>query len=412
MGEAYHGVSGSSVIGGRISVLPTAALMGDSLTDPSYGLSPFYWGNGLNGGKLQLLANSGVSGNTVSAMLARVGNDYTNASPGVAGLPPLGRIIVRAGTNDARNNTAIASLAATYTSFLNALAAAAQRVIILPVPPLAGAYVAQNPRTIEYNAWLSAFAAADPSKFKFIDDCVNVRDGSGAQITSFFSDGTHMAKSGVYQMGLDLAAGLAAELAHYPSPLSKDAADIYPAQPQWIVNHTMTGAGGTKGSGVSGSVVNDISVSVGGTGSAACSIVPADGGDENTTPWQRIEPTAGSAGGSVSASFTPAGRTITGADPYALDAMIEVRFNGVEMSKLDFMSLYLQGNTGEFIVPKIPLLMGNVAGQSRTTVLRHKIKRSGATVPASVQALLELRYLSAFASTIGSFDFRCCTIRG
>lgn len=411
-GDSYAVASGGVIAAGRHYVQPACALVGDSLTDPSYALSTFYWLNGLNGGKLQLLANSGVSGNTVQGMLDRINNDYLNVSPGVAGLSQLGRIFIRAGTNDARNNTAIGSLGSVYTSLFTALLTYAQRIVILAVPPLAGAYAAQNPRTIEYNAWLATYAAANPAQFKFIDDCANVRDGAGAQLASFFSDGTHMNNAGVYQMGLDGAQGLSADLANYPSPLSKDPADIYPAQPQWVSNPTNAGAGGSKGANVTGTVVNSVSVSIGGIGSAVCSIVAADGGDPNQTPWQRVQMATGSAGGSVTASFSTAGRTITSTDPALLEAMVEVRFNSVDMSKLDTMNLYLQANTGEYLVPKIPLRMGAVSGQSKTVTLRQKIKRSGATVPASVQALLALSFASAFASSIGSFDFRCCTIRG
>lgn len=412
MGESYSCVSGGVIAAGRHHVQPTCALVGDSLTDPSYGLTPYYWGNGLNGGKLQLIANCGVSGNTVANVISRIGNSYTNASPGLAGLPPLGRVIVRIGTNDARNNTAIASLSASYTSLLNTLATYAQRVVILAVPPLAAAYIGQNPRTVEYNAWLAAFAAANPTVFKFIDDAVNVRDGSNAQITSYFSDGTHMNNAGVYQMGLDQAIGWSSELSAYPSPLSKDAADVYPDQPQWITNHVNAGTGGGKGSNVTGSVVNSVTVSVGGVSSAVCSIVAADSSDPNQTPWQRINPTSGSNGGTVSASFTPAGRPISSVDPSTLEAMIEVRFNDFDMSICANLKAFLQGNTGEYIVPKLSLLMGNASGQNKTCTLRHRLKRSGSTTPATVQALLMLTFGAAFASSIGSFDFRCFTVRG
>lgn len=412
VGDSYAVASGGVIAAGRYHVIPTCALVGDSLTDPTYGLTPFYWGSGLNGGKLQLVANCGVSGNTVANVISRIANSYTNASPGLAGLPPLGRVIVRIGTNDARNNTSIASLSASYTSLLNTLATYARRVVILAVPPLAGAYIGQNPRTVEYNAWLAAFASAAPSTFKFIDDCVNVRDGSNAQITAFFSDGTHMNNAGVYRMGLDLADGLAAEVASYPSPLSADASDVYPAQPQWIANHVNAGTGGSKGANVTGTVVNSVTVSVGGTSSALCSVVAADGSDPNQTPWQRINPTSGSSGGTVSASFTPSGRAVSSSDPSTLEAMIEVRFNAFDMSKCTELKAFMQGNTGEYLVPKLSLLMGNASNQTKTCTLRHKLKREGVSTPASIQALLMLTFGAAFASSIGSFDFRCFTARG
>jgi hypothetical protein len=58
-----------------------AALLGDSLTDDSFGLTTFTWMNGIAGGNLKLIANSGVSGDTVANMLTRVDNAW-NARPG------------------------------------------------------------------------------------------------------------------------------------------------------------------------------------------------------------------------------------------------------------------------------------------------------------------------------------------
>lgn len=411
--DSYVCVSGGVIAGGRNYVLPTVALVGDSLTDQAYGYSPFYWGNGLNGGKLQMVANSGVYGNTVANVISRINNAYDNASPGISGLPALGRVIVRIGTNDARNGTTIASLSSSYTSLLNTLASYAQRVIILSVPPLDGAYVAQNPKTADYNAWLSSLAASNSSVFRFVDDCINVRDGSGNQITSLFIDGTHPNNAGVYQMGLDLAAALASDLASYPSPLSTSSSDVYPTQPQWITNHVNAGTGGTKGSNVTGTVANSVSVSVGGSSSAVCSIVAADGGDANQTPWQRVNPTTGSSGGNITVSFSTSGRTMTTSDPVAVEMMVEVRFNALDMSKCgEFKAYFQSGGTAEYISPKAHLAMGNATNQTKTAVLRHKLKRAGATTPSSMLAILSLTFGTAFASSIGTFDFRCFTIRG
>lgn len=413
MGESYaNPISGGTIAGGRNYILPTVALIGDSLTDPGYGYSDFYWMNGLNGGKLQLVANSGVYANTIEQVTARIGNLYTDSSPGLAGLPPLGEIEVRIGTNNARNGESWAVVAPKYDALFSALSPLAQLIAIKAIPPLSGTYLAQNPKTIDYNAGLGAYAVAHSDKFRFVDDCINVRDGSGAQITSFFIDGTHPNNAGVYQMGIDGAAARAAQLASYPSPLSKDPADIYPAQPQWVVNPTNVGSGGTKGSNVTGTVVNNVSVSIGGSSSAHCSIAAADAGDANQTPWQRIEALTGSNGGNVTVAFSAAGRTMTTIDPVAVEMMIEVRFNALDASKCGELKAYFQANTGEFIGPKMHLAMGNVASLSKTAVLRHKLKRNGATTPSSFLTILSLTYIAAFASSIGSFDFRCFTIRG
>ena len=228
MGENYSCGSGGIIAAGRFVANAGAALMGDSLTADSYGLTNFYVINGANGGRMKLRANCGVASEGVGNMLSRVNNLYTDVNPGMAGLGPLGRIFVRAGTNNARSNISISSLAADYTSLLNALTTYAPRVIILAVPPLA--VTANNDTAATYNSWLSAFAAATPAKFKYIDDCINVRNVDGTINASFFNvDGVHFNHLGVGQCGDDAAAAMASELANYPSPLSTDAADVYPA---------------------------------------------------------------------------------------------------------------------------------------------------------------------------------------
>ena len=63
-----------------------AALMGDSLTDQGYGVTPWHWQNGVAGGVLKTVHNAGVPSETVANMLTRVNNSYTAGSPGMAGL--------------------------------------------------------------------------------------------------------------------------------------------------------------------------------------------------------------------------------------------------------------------------------------------------------------------------------------
>ena len=132
--------SGGTIYGGRVAVpsLATVALVGDSLTDKTYGLSPFPVANGVSGGRLQVIENVGVQSQTVAQVLARIDNQH-DASPystaGLAGLPPLGFVDLRIGTNDARTG-AFGSKAATYDALFVKLLGYAEKVIVRPVPPL------------------------------------------------------------------------------------------------------------------------------------------------------------------------------------------------------------------------------------------------------------------------------------
>ena len=413
--ESYAIASGEVLSGGRFYANQYAALMGDSLTADSYGLSNFYALNGYCGGKMVLAANCGVSGHTVENMLARVNSLYTDALPGMAGIAAsvgaekLGRIFVRAGTNNIRSGGVFPTASA--TSLLNALATYATRVIILAVPPVAS--TAGNSNSITANAWLAAFAASNPSKFKFIDDSIHLRNQDGSQIAAYFADDVHLNHAGVGLCGDVAGDAMASELSNYQSPLTTDPADVYPAQPQWMPNPTNIGVGGTSGGGFTGVVANSITVGSYGTGMAGiCSIVAADAGDSNQMPWQRVELTAGAIGSALQLSGTMVGRTITAIDPERLDMIMEIRLNGIDLTKLASFSGFAQASTSEYLVPPTPLDLPNSGTSNRRYVLRTRRKRSAATTPAACHWYLRATVRSTFSASIGSIDFRCISIRG
>lgn len=361
-----------------------------------------------------LLANAGISGNTIENMNSRVDNSYLNGSPGMAGLGVIGRIFVRAGTNNARGDISIASLAASYTWLLNKLAGYAQRVIILAVPPLA--VTSNNNTAATYNNWLAAFAADNPTKFRFIDDCVDCRNSDGSQDPDCFnSDGVHFNGVGVARTALTDAVELSTELVSYPSPLSKDPADIYPAAEQWFANPAIVGTGGTKDGGFTGSVADGLWIGGAGSGMiGVCSIVAADAGDANQTPWQRVALTSGQVGSRLEIASTLVGRTITSTDPARLDALAEIRVTGLDRTAIDTLSVSGQANTGEYFIPAATLFLDNTGVESKTYVLRARRPRSGASVPSSIGLRLHAGVRTTFgpAANIGTIDVRCVTVRG
>jgi lysophospholipase L1-like esterase len=397
-----------------VAPIPQMAMVGDSLTDFSFGLSTAYWMNGANGAPLQIIANAGVSGNTIQDVINRIDNTYTEGSStrGLSGLT-LGWVICRIGTNDLRAGLATATYLARLATLHTKLAAHATRVIYLAVPPLD---TASNEAA--YNAGIAAFCVANPSTASFIDDCVNLRDGSRNQIGALFNvDGIHFNNAGTMQGGLDGAVGFAALLTSlgysYASPLSTDAADVYPAQPQWLRNPTITGTAGTKGSGITGTVASFWDVSASGAGTAVCSIEAADVGDANQTPWQRVTINTGASGGGMQIKSVVNGRSITATDPSELEIVIEVRLNTIDTSKASRLRSFAQGGTGEVITKyAASLLIGGVSPAAQTAVLRHKFQRGTGAIQAAATFWLILDYASAFTSSIGSIDFRCATLRG
>ena len=399
------------------------ALMGDSLTTHllGYNWSPFFWINGLAAkGAQQLLANSGVSGDTVSQMNARVNNSYTNANPGLAGLSPLGLIYLRAGTNDARNSTPIASLAAGYTALLNTVKSYCTRVIILSVPPIGsteGSFAAKNALTLEYNTWLAAFAAANPSGFTFINDSANLRDGGGAQLAGYFNpDGIHNEGRATWKEGIDAATALSSLFAGYgyTSPLSTDSADVHPTQPQYVSNHTMTGTAGNVGTGFTGQVATGWSVERNGGGiTGTVAKVAADVGDPNQAAWQRVSPTQVTrtgAGESIRISTALVGPGVTSSSPDSLDMMVELRFNAFDTRYFSVARAWIQGGIDQ-VTHDLDLKMGGEIITHPSEVVRHQMPRRTMTTQASLTLIWDWLISANNTGSMGSFDFRCFTVR-
>lgn len=410
--ETYACVSGAAIRAGVHYAQPVAALMGDSLTSDMYGKTVWYTLNALSGGRIKLLANCGVVADTIGQMLARVDNLYTNGAPGFAGLAALagvnkiGYAVVRAGTNNIRDGSTIDGSTAAYTSLLNALAGYATKVIILGVTPVWGNATA-NASSIAYNVWLSNFAAANPDVFTFVDDSLGLRLPNGDPDPAYQGDDVHYLSAGIGPMGAIADAALRPMLSVYASPLSTDPADVYPAQPQWVINPTMSGAGGTKGSGFSGTVASNFGV-IGNSATAVMSIVPADGGDPNQTPWQRIDVT-----GANALQLTPGtqGRSMTSTDPMQLDSMFELRLINADTTKMNAVSLTIQADTTEFIAPSATLYFAPSASLNATYVLRNSKSRAGATSPSYLNYGIDFACATPGGSA-GAFDVRCVSARG
>lgn len=418
--DSYTAASGEAIYAGLVAPPPSvrALLVGDSLTSLSYGpRHPYTWTLGLNGGVLKPVANIAIAGNTVADVLARIDNDYTNATPGAAGLGTLGWFLLRVGTNDTRGGTSINSTIQTaYDDLITALLGYCSRGIVFAVPPISspesGAGVGS------FNAWLSSYCAGN-SRLFFCDDCTTVNNGSGAWASGYVpGDGIHTTDAGSYRMGVDGAAALESHLASfaYASPLSTDAADVYPAQPQWIANHVMAGTGGSNSLSGGGSVANSWSVGPGGGSiDGTCAKVAADGGDTNQTPWQRISPTQiadnGTDGG-IGASIALTGRTITDSDPDSLDVILEVRMNALATQRFRYLRVFAYGNSNEELSPPMFLRLG-AGPTTETAVMRCAIRRSATRVAhASAQLNILLCSSESFTGSMGSVDFRCATVRG
>ena len=408
--DSYSTASGGVIRGGRHSVFANAVLVGDSLTDRSYGeLHNFTQINGLSGAPLKVVKNLGEASDTVADVLARI--DNVSAAGGMSDIPDLGWSILRIGTNNTRGGTAINSgVQAQYDDLITKMLTYSQRVIVMAVPPVGSPESGAGVNS--YNAWLSAYCASTPN-VDFIDDCTGVNNGSGDWVSGYApADGIHVNDKASQRMAADGAAAFAALMSPlgYASPVGKSALDVYPTTNQWVINPTMVGTGGT---GV-GTVPNSWSVGGYGTGHVmSSSIVAADVGDANQTPWLRVTPTELSIinNGYLQISAYMSGRAITSVDPEQLDIVAEFRFNNFVASRFKniYGTVYGSGNEdlGTF---KIHLGDADLNGVmvARSAESRPYTKVASASAFLKIIAPAVANYIGA----VGSFDIRCATIKG
>jgi lysophospholipase L1-like esterase len=420
------GVQSSSLAGGvtldellaagSMEATPSAnfAVVGDSLTDEAYGsLHTATSLNALSGGVLRMVANIGVAGNTVAQVLARIDNAYTASPPGLAGLSNLGWAILRIGANDLRGGASIgAPLQASYQALIAKLLTYAKRVIVMAVTPMSAPESGVG--VPGANAWLASYCATVPGVY-FIDDTAGVGDGAGGWAAPYLpTDGIHYGARAAARMTADGAAAFAAILAPYgyASPLITDPADVYPAQPQWIVHPYMDGTSGTVSGGFSGQVPSGWAVNGYGSGFVGtCSIVASD--DGNPSPWLRITPTSIGAGGGAAISITAAmaGRSITTVDPPTLEHALQVRFNAFDSTKFSDLKCYAYGTSNEVIGGQSRVWLGD-AVMSGIVVPRIATRRKAPGAHASSYLQMYLTPTTAYTGAMGSIDIRRASVRG
>ena len=269
------------------------AITGDSLNEHFFLDCWTYWANGRIGAPLDIVANSAVSGRSISDVAAQLANSYKDPGghPGFAGLPPLGWASMPAiGTNGWRGaGTATSVDSGTQADFLSCIAQMktyGAHVIIGPILPVVGVNNLDAPWRV-MAAYQRAACAADTSGLvHFLDATSVLLDGSGNANPAYFRvDGYHLNELGSYVLGVawsSLLAQLFVNQGYASAPLVTDAADVYPTTAQWCTNPTNTGGNPPTGT----------SVGQYGTGfTFSSSIVSAAGGDSNTTPWLRVTPT-------------------------------------------------------------------------------------------------------------------------
>ena len=432
--DSYSASTGSTVRGGRGGVVvmpgappagvsPLAAFYGDSLTAHAT-WCPHYWTLGLIGAPLDVLRNGGFNGQSIGGLGLQLDNSWNALPAGLAGAPALGWIFLRIGTNNARGavgSTGVpidGSYRDRYDIVISKCLAAAEHVVIFPVPPIGGALVGQNTSVQSYNDYLQSKVAADP-RLHWIDDTADLTVPGGAVDPVYFGpDELHFSGAGAIRCALTAKPQLEALFVNqgYASPLITSGADVYPSQPQWVVNPMNSGTSGTRSAGWTGSgtLPTGVNVSSNGAGmSGTAEMVAADVGDSNQTPWLRITPAVTQSGSGIAISYTAAGRALSSADPVDFEQTLQVRVTGFNGGAISQLRSWMQGG-GQRLTSEQVLLLNKATSATGTVTMRQHYQRNSAssTVTGAVTATNYVYLDGAGTGPTGSIEIRNFGIRG
>lgn len=387
-------------------------LAGDSLTALSYGGGGYGWGLALARAPWPVIYNAGVASDTLALLTARWSTDVLAYDPDW--------VMLRIGTNNP--STADPSFQSQYQFLLDSLIANNIFGFVHAIPPRTG--VGAKFRGL--CDWLSAQCAAQPGKLLFLDDSIDLGDGSYEPINAYYAETSdpriHMNGTGKRAQGVRMSP-LLAEAFAANDPRILDATDTYeqnPASNQWVRNPLMSGTGGSK-TQTTGTVPNNWGVTGYGSGMTnAASVVAADGGDAVQVPWLRVEPQTCANTSHQTWITTTLLHPAIAADLLTierLDVVVEMRFVGLDASYVNGISMYC--SQGSSRPSQGELLNFPASGSlSETLVVRCALPRDqeGEAVVSyaanSIALRIEIGYRATFAASIGAIDIRCASVRG
>lgn len=371
--------------------------------------------NAATGGKLRIIANTGLASRTIAGALASIDNQWNAADPGLAGLGSLGWVSSMIGTNDARGGAVMSAQNQTdWIAYKNKVLGYAEVMIVIAIPPVRATGGSHNVGT--FNSFFEAQCAANPSRMIYVDPWNVVRDSSGNWLPAYTPSDAGTEKIHPDKEARAVVAQRAAELLGrfmrrqpLASPLVNSSADVYPTIPQTWPSPANTGTGGTNAIGT-GNVPTGVTVTREGfPGSANTSIVAADAWDVNQTPWLCLD--LQEVAGGTSALIVQAARSgasVTNSSPTVIDFACEVRLENVDTAAIESISARAYGVNNEELIPPNPLLLQGNGVISRRYVYRTSIRRamSAAQAHASVTHQIRIETAAADASALGKLYIR------
>lgn len=180
----------------------TAVFLGDSQTDQGGQTTSWtnrgwwVWMQAMLGHPFTVLKNAGISGNTLTQMLARIQTDVIAYNPGW--------VFLFGGKNDISAGETFATLQARYIAILDALLASPSnpKVVVVTDPPNNANDAARNLVRDQFNAWLRELPRTRPQVVAVIDANSALTDPASNQyLTGTNFDPTHPNADGAFLIG-------------------------------------------------------------------------------------------------------------------------------------------------------------------------------------------------------------------
>lgn len=191
----------------------SVVLLGDSITNYNGGPSPaaptaawdskgfFVWANIMLGGRMKVLSQEGVAGETTAQMLARLDASVLARRPGF--------VIVLGGTNDVANNVSAATTIANLFEIYSRCTAAGIRVVAIPIIPRTGLSAGQLAALQTVNRWIKDFCRSTAGVILCdMGQAIMDPNSNWSPASGYLLDGTHPNSLGASVMGKALAAAL------------------------------------------------------------------------------------------------------------------------------------------------------------------------------------------------------------
>ena len=409
--DSYTVGAGLPIYGGRF-VFPKMygdiVVAGDSITDLGY-TSGLYRGELTHArSPYRLIYNAGITNNTLDDLWARWTTDVISKNPKIVWL--------RIGTNSVSAD--VNGFIVKYQRFTDSCQSNNMFLVVCAVPPRSGSPT----NIVATNAALKVLCGSYPNGMvRFLDDCSPLAlDANYNYDPAMFLDGIHPNPTGQYRVGV-AAAIAAADLFLPNDPRITSVSDSYyltPDSDQYVKNPFMTGTGGTTYY-VTGPIPTSWEVGCTGGGTTGiASLLAADAGDANQTPWLVCElATIASSGHSFSISTT-LNHPALAADLTVkrFDAVCEVRLINLDSSKVETLSLDVS-RSGVVAGTRETLGLGGGI-LNDTFIMRSSYPRDhkGTTVvafPANTLAFgIGLSTIAVSGSSAGKFAVRLASVRG